>query len=370
MSTKFSSIEEAIRAMADGGFVVVVDDETRENEGDLIMGAEKATADKIAFMIRHTSGIICAPLTDERLRTLDLPQMVQHNTESHATAFTVSVDFKYETSTGISAADRARTLQALAGHNARADDFARPGHIFPLRAREGGVLVRAGHTEAAVDLARLAGLQPAGVICELVNDDGGMKRLPELAVFAAEHGLPIVSITALIRHRRQQEKLIQRQQSRMLQTRYGEFQAYTYLSIPDGLRHLVLVKGDVTDGSAVLVRVHNEHPLEDLLGPREDSLLDAALRRIAGEDRGVVIYLRDPTSLDLSLFERPADAVLPDTPERAREWRENGVGSQILVDLGVRRMRLMSNSHWHYMGLESYGLEIAEHIPLTVGQLE
>lgn len=368
MSAQFSSIEDAIRSIAAGHFVVVVDDESRENEGDLILAAEKATADKIAFMIRHTSGIICAPLTAARLRALDLPQMVQHNTEAHSTAFTVSVDFRFETSTGISAADRARTLQALAGHNARAEDFARPGHIFPLRAREGGVLVRAGHTEAAVDLARLAELQPAGVICELVNDDGSMKRLPELVTFAAEHDLPIISIAALIRYRRQQEKLVQRQQAQVLQTRYGEFQAYTYLSIPDGLRHLVLVRGDVTDGSDILVRVHNEHPLDDLLGSRQDSLLDAALRRIVGEGRGVLIYLRDPTSLDLSSFDRPPDTTVPDTPERAREWRENGVGSQILADLGVRRMRLLSNSHWHYMGLESYGLEIVENIPLPTGR--
>lgn len=366
MSTQFSSIEDAIRAIAAGRFVVVVDDESRENEGDLILAAEKATADKIAFMIRHTSGIVCAPLTGERIRALDLPQMVQHNTESHATAFTISVDFKHETSTGISAADRARTLQALAGHNSRPEDFARPGHIFPLQAREGGVLVRAGHTEAAVDLIRLAGLQPAGVICELMNDDGTMQRLPALMTFAAEHDLPIVSIAALIRYRRQKEKLVKRLQNRELSTHYGVFQAYTYLSIPDGLQHLVLVKGDVADGSDVLVRVHNEHPLYDLLGMSESSLFEAALRRISSEGKGVLIYLRDPMSLELSYHESPPETSVPDTPERVREWRENGLGSQILVDLGVRRMRLLTNSNWRYMGLQSYGLEIVESIPLPL----
>lgn len=365
MSIRFSTIDDAIRAIAAGRFVVVVDDESRENEGDLIIAAEKATDDKIAFMIRHTSGIICVPMTEERINELDLPQMVQHNTESHATAFTVSVDYKHGTSTGISAADRALTIQALAGHNARAGDFARPGHIFPLQARQGGVLMRAGHTEAAVDLARLAGLCPAGAICELVNDDGTMQRLLQLLDFAATHDLPIITIADLIRYRRRKEKLVERLQQRTLSTRYGDFQAYKYLSLPDGQEHLVLVRGEVGDGGDVLVRVHTEHLLDDLLGAADNSLLDAALRRIVGEGRGVLIYLRDPTGFDLAYHDRPADTPV-DTPEQVREWRENGVGSQILVDLGVQRIRVLSNSHWRYTGLQSYGLEIVEHVPLPI----
>lgn len=363
MDIQFASIDEAIETIASGRFVVVVDDESRENEGDLILAAEKATADGIAFMIRHTSGIICVPMTADRITELDLPQMVHHNTESHSTAFTVSVDFKHETSTGISAPDRARTIQALAGHNARARDFARPGHVFPLLAKEGGVLRRAGHTEAAVDLARLAGLRPAGAICELVNDDGSMQRLPQLVEFAREHRLPIITIADLIRYRRQKEKLVERAQERTLSTRYGEFSAYKYLSLPDGLEHLALVRGTMTPDADVLVRVHNEHLLDDLLGVAEGSLFDAALRRISAEGLGVLIYLRDPNSLDLQYHDKP---ITDDTPERAREWRENGVGSQILVDLGVRRIRVLANRHWHYTGLQSYGLTIVEQLTLPI----
>ena len=365
MSTRFAPIDDAVAAIAAGRFVVVVDDESRENEGDLILAAAQAGEQQIAFMVRHTSGIICVPLTEERIRALDLPQMVSDNTEAHATAFTVSVDYRHGTTTGISAADRTRTIRALADPEARAADFARPGHIFPLQARAGGVLQRAGHTEAAVDLARLAGLQPAGVICELVNDDGTLKRLPELEAFAAQHDLPVISIADLIRYRRRIEKLVERRETREVSTRYGRFRALSYLSLPDGLEHLVLVRGTVDDGEAVLVRVHNEHPLYDLLGRPEGGLLDAALRRIDREDRGVLIYLRDPHSLSHRFHDRPPGAAA-DTPERVQEWRENGVGSQILVDLGVRRMRLMTNSHWRYTGLESYGLTIDEHVTLAL----
>lgn len=363
MSVEFTSIDEAIKAIAAGRFVVVVDDESRENEGDLILAAEKATEDKLAFMIRHTSGIICVPMTEERIRTLELPQMVQNNTEAHATAFTVSVDYRHETTTGISAADRTRTIRALAGHNAHASDFARPGHIFPLMARPGGVLQRAGHTEAAVDLARLAGLAPAGAICELVNDDGTLKRLPELLEFAAEHDLPIISIADLIRHRRRKEKLVECRKSKPLTTPHGEFMAYTYLSLPDGLEHLVLVKGEVDDGSDILVRVHNEHLLDDLLSPPEDNRLQAALHRIGEAGKGVLIYLRDPSGLALEYHDKSVQSSA-DTPEQVREWRENGVGSQILADLGVQRMRLLVNSNWRYTGLDSYGLTIVESLPV------
>ncbi|MFO1351059.1 MAG: 3,4-dihydroxy-2-butanone-4-phosphate synthase [Gammaproteobacteria bacterium] len=366
MDTSFSAIEEAIAAVAAGQLIVVVDDEDRENEGDLIMAAQKATPDKIAFMIRHTSGIICVPLTEERIKALALPQMVQHNTESHRTAFTVSVDYRYETTTGVSAADRAKTIQALVGDHSKPEDFARPGHIFPLLAKDGGVLRRAGHTEAAVDLAKLAGLQPAGVLCELVNDDGTMQRLPELQAFAAAHRLPIISIADLIAYRRRKEKLVERRDERLLQTRYGEFLAYRYLSLPDGTEHFALVKGPVADGEVALVRVHSEHPLDDLFGGGDGFLLDAALQALSREPRGVLIYLRDPASIQRSFHDRQDEPrSQADTPEHSREWRENGIGSQILADLGVTRMRLLSNSHWLYRGLEGYGLTIVDTVPLA-----
>jgi 3,4-dihydroxy 2-butanone 4-phosphate synthase/GTP cyclohydrolase II len=363
-----ASVDLAIAAMTQGQFVVVVDDESRENEGDLILAAEHASAAKLAFMIRHTSGIICVPMTEERIRALELPQMVHNNTEAHTTAFTVSVDYRHHTTTGISAADRTRTIQALADPQTRAEDFARPGHIFPLMARPGGVLRRAGHTEAAVDLARLAGLAPVGVICELVNDDGSIKRLPELRAFAAEHQLPVLSIVDLIRYRRRKEKLVECRQRKTLATPYGAFTAYTYLSLPDGLEHLVLVKGEVDDGSDVLVRVHNERLLDDMLAAPEDNTVQAALRRIAETGKGVLVYLRDPHGVSLNYRDKSPPPVTTDTPEQVREWRENGVGSQILVDLGVQRMRLLVNSNWHYTGLESYGLTIVESLPMMRDQ--
>ena len=365
MSSALSPIEDAIKAIANGQFVVVVDDESRENEGDLIIAAEKATPDKIAFMIRHTSGIVCVPMSHERIVELELPQMVQNNTESHRTAFTVSVDYRYETSTGISAADRSKTILALVGHNSKPQDFARPGHIFPLQAKEGGVLRRAGHTEAAVDLAVLAGLKPAGAICELVNDDGTMMRLPELIGFANKHQYPIVSIADLITYRRKKEKLVQRLQTQELRTRYGVFDAHVYLSLPDNTEHLVLVMGDLDGDSDVLVRVHNEHLVDDLLGVEGGSVLDVALETIAKEGKGVLVYLRDGESLNLSFYEH-SRPVQQDTPERLRDWRENGIGSQILADLGVTRLRVLTNSHWRYFGLESYGLQVVEHVNLSL----
>src|SRR5919202_3399553 len=253
-----SSIEGGIRAVAVGELVVVADDEDRENEGDLIMAAEKATPEKLAFMIRHTSGIICQPMTGERLDQLDLPQMVERNTESKRTAFTVSVDAREGTTTGVSADDRATTVTKLADPATGADDFLKPGHIFPLRYREGGVLKRAGHTEAAVDLARLAGLYPAGVLCEIVNDDGTMARLPELERFADEHHLVLLSIADLVRHRRQREKLVKRVSEARIPSPFGEFTAYAYQSVLDGTEHLALVKGEVAGQANVLVRVHSE----------------------------------------------------------------------------------------------------------------
>jgi len=364
MNSVLSPIEDALKAIADGHFVVVVDDEGRENEGDLIIAAEKATAEKIAFMIRHTSGIICVPLSQERIAELELPQMVQNNTESHRTAFTVSVDYRYETTTGISAADRCKTIQALTGHNSKPQDFARPGHIFPLQAKEGGVLRRAGHTEAAVDLAQLAGLNPAGVICELVKDDGTMQRLPDLLEFARQHAMPIVSIADLISYRRKKEKLVRRLQTRTLQTRHGIFDAHVYLSLPDNTQHLVLVRGAVEDGSDILVRVHNEHLVDDLLSVAGSCVLDTALATIAAQEKGVLVYLRDGDGLNLDYYDQKATEP-QDTPERLRDWRENGIGSQILVDLGITRLRVLTNSNWRYFGLESYGLEVVEYVPLS-----
>src|SRR5688500_9608796 len=295
-STKLAAIEDAIAAIARGEIVVVVDDEDRENEGDLIMAAEFATPEKIAFFVKHTSGVICMPLTGERCDQLDLPLMVSHNTESHRTAFTVSVDFRHGTSTGISAADRARTIQALIDPATGPADLARPGHILPLRYREGGVLKRAGHTEAAVDLARLAGLYPAGVLCEIVNEDKtDMARLPELDRFAEEHGLLLISIADLVKYRRQQEKLVKRIAEARIPTQWGDFTCYAYDSLLDGETHLALVKGAVQGEENVLVRVHSECLTGDVFGSRRCDCgpqLDAAVRRISDEGLGVIVYLR------------------------------------------------------------------------------
>jgi 3,4-dihydroxy 2-butanone 4-phosphate synthase/GTP cyclohydrolase II len=257
-STKLAAIEDAIAAIARGEIVVVIDDEDRENEGDLIMAAEFATPEKITFFVKHTSGVICMPLDGERLDELDLPLMVSNNTESHRTAFTVSVDYRHETSTGISAADRARTIQALIDPLTRPTDLARPGHIFPLRYREGGVLNRAGHTEAAVDLARMAGLYPAGVLCEIVNDDGTMARVPDLERFCDEHDLLMITIADLVRYRRQSEKLVRRTAEARIPTDWGEFTCYSYQSLVDGETHLAFAKGAVQNQDNVLVRVQSE----------------------------------------------------------------------------------------------------------------
>ncbi|MGH8998093.1 MAG: 3,4-dihydroxy-2-butanone-4-phosphate synthase, partial [Acidimicrobiia bacterium] len=293
--TAFAAVEEAIAAVGRGEFVVVVDDADRENEGDLIMAAEKVTPAAIAFMVRHTSGVICMPLLGNRLDQLRIPLMVADNTESHRTAFTVSVDARSGTSTGISAADRALTVQALIDPTTGPEDFNRPGHIFPLRYRDGGVLKRAGHTEATVDLARLAGLYPAGVLCEIVNDDGTMARLPELERFAAEHGLILVSIADLVRYRRQREKLVRRISEARIPTLDGDWTAYAYQSLIDGTEHLALVKGEVAGEADVLVRVHSECLTGDVFASMRcdcGSQLEAARALIAEDGRGVIVYLR------------------------------------------------------------------------------
>ena len=294
-SSVFASVEDAVAAIARGEIIVVVDDEDRENEGDLIMAAGAASAETITFFVRHTSGVICAPLTGERLDELEIPLMVRDNTESHRTAFTYSVDYVHGTSTGISAADRAATIQALIDPATRPADLARPGHIFPLRYSEGGVLKRAGHTEAAVDLARLAGMDPAGVLCEIVNDDGTMARVPDLIEFCREHGLLMITIAQLIKYRRQNEKLVRRVAEARIPTPWGDFTCYVYESVLDGEQHVAMVRGAVQGEEDVLVRVHSEcltgdvfHSLRCDCGVQ----LDAAMERIAEEGLGVLVYLR------------------------------------------------------------------------------
>ena len=373
----FTTIENAIDAIARGEAVVVVDDANRENEGDLIIAAEKTTPDTMAFMVRHTSGVICMPLEGDRLDELQLPMMVAENTTAYRTAFTVSVDAKRGTTTGISAADRTTTVHTLIDPQTRPDDLARPGHIFPLRYREGGVLKRAGHTEAAVDLARLAGLSPAGVLAEVVNDDGTMSRLPQLERFAAEHGLAMISIADLIRYRRHREKLVKRISEARIPTKYGEFTAYVFESLLDGTEHMAFVRGEVAGKSNVLVRVHSECLTGDVFGSIRCDCglqLDLALERVAEEDEGVIVYLRGHEGRGIGLGHKLRAYTLQDqgrdTVEANVELgfpidsREYGIGSQILVDLGITTMRVMTNNPAKYGGLEGYGLEIVERVPL------
>ena len=374
----FADIDKAVAAIGRGEIVIVVDDEDRENEGDLIMAAEAATPEKIAFFLQHTSGVICAPLEAPRLDELDLPLMVMHNTESHRTAFTVSVDYRHGTTTGISAYDRSATIQALIDPATTADDFARPGHIFPLRYAAGGVLKRAGHTEAAVDLARMAGLYPAGVLCEVVDHKKtDMARLPELLDLADEHGLLVISIADLIRYRRQNEKLVRRISEARIPTAYGEFTCYAYESVLDGEQHVALVKGAVQGEENVLVRVHSECLTGDVFGSMRCDCgpqLDAAIRRVADEGMGAVVYLRGHEGRGIgighklrayNLQEQGRDTVDANTelglPADSREY---GIGAQILVDLGITTMRLMTNNPAKYGGLEGFGLDIVERVPL------
>ena len=375
----FTHIENAIAAVARGEIVIVVDDEDRENEGDLIMAAEKITPEAMGFFVRHTSGVICMPMLGERLDELQLPLMVHNNTESQRTAFTVSVDARHEVTTGISAADRATTVHALISPEARSDDFARPGHIFPLRYREGGVLKRAGHTEAAVDLARMAGLAEAGVLAEVVNDDGTMARLPQLQTFADLHGLHLITIADLIRYRRHREKLVRRVSEARIPTRHGEFTAVVFESLLDGVEHMAFVCGTVSGEDDVLVRVHSECLTGDVFGSMHCDCglqLDGALAQIAAEGRGVVVYLRGHEGRGIGLGHKLRAYSLQDqgrdTVEANEELgfpadsREYGIGSQILVDLGITTMRVMTNNPAKYGGLEGFGLEIVERVPLEI----
>jgi 3,4-dihydroxy 2-butanone 4-phosphate synthase/GTP cyclohydrolase II len=374
----FARIEDAIAAVGRGDIVVVVDDQDRENEGDLIMAAEYATPEKIAFFLAHTSGLICVPMTGDRLDDLDLPLMVSANTESQRTAFTVTVDYRHGTSTGISAVDRSATIQALIDPATRPTDLARPGHILPLRYRTGGVLKRAGHTEASVDLARAAGLYPAAVLCEILSEDKtDMARLPELERFAKEHDLLLISIADLVRYRRQKDKLVKRIGEARLPTVYGDFTCYAYESVIDGETHLAFVHGAVQGADNVLVRVHSECLTGDVFaslrcdcGPQ----LDAAMRLIAKEGMGAVVYLRGHEGRGIGLGHKLRAYALQeqghDTVDANLELglpvdsREYGIGSQILVDLGITTMRLMTNNPAKYGGLEGFGLEIVERVPL------
>jgi 3,4-dihydroxy 2-butanone 4-phosphate synthase / GTP cyclohydrolase II len=374
----FAKVEDAITAVGRGEIVVVVDDEDRENEGDLIMAAEFATPEKIAFFLHHTSGVICAPVTRERARELDLPLMVANNTETMRTAFTVSVDFRHDTTTGISAHDRAATVRALVDPATRPLDLLRPGHVFPLEARHGGVLKRAGHTEAAIDLARMAGLYPAGVLCELVNESkNDMARLPELERFAEEHGLVLISIADLIRHRRQTEKLVRRVAEARIPTEWGEFTCYAYESVLDGEHHIAFVTGAVQGQDNVLVRVHSECLTGDVFGSLRCDCglqLQAAMKQVADEGMGVVVYLRGHEGRGIGIGHKLLAYQLQDQGHDTVDAnialgmpvdsREYGIGAQILVDLGITTMRLLTNNPSKKGGLAGFGLEITERVPL------
>jgi 3,4-dihydroxy 2-butanone 4-phosphate synthase/GTP cyclohydrolase II len=372
----FSTTEQALAALARGELVVVVDDEDRENEGDLIMAAEHATAERTAFMVRHTSGVLCVAMTGERLDALDLPLMVAAQTDSMGTAFTVSVDAR-GVGTGISAVDRAFTVRTLADPSTEPGDLHRPGHVFPLRAREGGVLKRAGHTEAGVDLARLAGLQPAALLAEVVNDDGSMARLPDLARFSAAHGLVMISIADLIEYRQRREKLVRWVSTARMPTTHGAFTAHVYESTINGEQHIALVHGSIMPETPVLVRVHSECLTGDVFGSQRcdcGQQLDLALQQIVEDGAGVVLYLRGHEGRGIGIGHKLRAYALQeqglDTVEANLalglpvDLREYGVGAQILVDLGVHRLRLMTNNPSKYAGLDGYGLEIVERVPL------
>ncbi|MEV8505945.1 bifunctional 3,4-dihydroxy-2-butanone-4-phosphate synthase/GTP cyclohydrolase II [Actinoplanes sp. NPDC051475] len=372
-------IERAVADIAAGRPVIVVDDEDRENEGDLIFAAEYATPELLAFMVRYTSGYICVPLTEEEADRLDLPPMFHTNQDRRGTAYTVTVDAREGVSTGISAADRAHTIKLLASADTRPTDLSRPGHVVPLRAKPGGVLRRPGHTEAAIDLAVLAGLRPAGVLCEMVNDDGTMMRLPDLEKFAVEHDLALISIADLIAYRRRHENQVERVVETRLPTEHGDFTAVGYRAAVDGAEHVALVYGDLGDGEDVLVRVHSECLTGDVFGSVRCDCgpqLDAALEKVAAAGRGVVLYMRGHEGRGIGLLHKLQAYQLQDRgldtvdanlelglPADARDY---GVGAQILVDLGVRSMQLLTNNPAKRAGLEGYGLTITGRAALPV----
>ena len=374
---EFDSIDDVLRDIAEGKLVIVTDDADRENEGDLVMAAEKATPEAVNFMTKFGRGLICVPVSNARAEQLGLQRMVAQNREMYRTDFTVSVDAARGVTTGISAHDRAATINTIADPNSKPEDLVQPGHIFPLRAREGGVLQRAGHTEAAVDLARLAGLQAAGVLCEILHDDGTMARLPELMEFKRQHGLRICTIQSLIAHRRVKEKLVELEQVVTLPTDYGDFDLHLYHSTLDGTHHLALVKGTISSDEPVLVRVHSECLTGDVFGSRRcdcGNQLHAALRQISDEGNGVLVYMRKHEGRGIGLAAKIHAYKLQDegldTVEAneklgfGMDLRDYGLGAQILHDLGVRKFRLLTNNPKKVVGIEGYGLEMVEQVPI------
>jgi len=358
---KLDLVEDAIKAIAAGEMVVVVDDDDRENEGDLIGAAAKITPEQMAFMVRHTSGIVCTPITAEDAKRLKLDPMVALNDAPMGTAFTVTIDYKEGLTTGISAKERAATCHALANRNVVADDFVRPGHIFPLVAKSGGVLMRSGHTEAAVDLVKLAGLHPAGVICELVNDDGSVKRGPQVMAFAREHGFKIISVADLIAYRQRRERLVEQTAQFDVETVIGKARGYSFVTPFDQVEQLALVFGDVSSGKAVPVRLHRENVIEDVFGTR--ATLNKVFEVFKREGCGILVYLQEGAAGvpagQLAATEKTGSAA-----QRQKSWRDVGLGAQILRDLNVSSIRLVSSSNRHYVGLSGFGIEIAETIKL------
>jgi 3,4-dihydroxy 2-butanone 4-phosphate synthase / GTP cyclohydrolase II len=379
MAAPFATIGEAIEEIRAGRMLIVVDDEDRENEGDLVMAAEKVTPEAVNFMITNGRGLVCLPMTGEQLDRLGIPPMIQHNTSAQGTAFMVSIGAKGRITTGISAADRSETVRVAIDPASRPEDIAMPGHVFPLRAKPGGVLERAGHTEASVDLARLAGLTPAGVICEIMNPDGTMARRPQLEDIAERFGLKMVTVADLIRYRRRTERLVERVAVVRMPTRQGDFTAYGYQSTVDGSTHIALVAGDVAGVSDVLVRVHSECLTGDIFHSLRcdcGEQLEEAMRRVQAEGRGVILYIvgHEGRGIGLAnklrayeLQEQGADTVeANEALGFPADLRDYGMGAQILADLGITSMRLMTNNPTKIVGLEGYGLSVSEQVPLQV----